>query len=326
MNTSENPAIILSQLRKQYPDGTLAVDNLDLTVGRGEVCALVGPSGCGKTTTMRMINRLIEPTSGTIRIDGEDIREADVKLLRRKIGYVIQAVGLFPHYTVRRNVGTVCRLLGWDKERIATRADEMLALVGLDPAEYGDRYPSQLSGGQRQRVGVARALAADPPVLLMDEPFGAVDPIAREKLQTEFHALQQELGTTVVIVTHDIDEAVRLGDRIAVLREGGILAQYDSPADILAHPVDDFVADFFGADRLIKLMGVTGVDDDRLPAADIADRAAPMIEPEATLRQATIAILASPDGRIRVPGDNNSGDRVLTLESIRKLLRSERAS
>ena len=326
MNTSENPAIILSQLRKQYPDGTVAVDNLDLTIGRGEICALVGPSGCGKTTTMRMINRLIEPTSGTIQIDGEDIRAADVKLLRRKIGYVIQAVGLFPHYTVRRNVGTVCRLLGWEKDRIATRADEMLALVGLDPAEYGDRYPSQLSGGQRQRVGVARALAADPPVLLMDEPFGAVDPIAREKLQTEFHALQQELGTTVVIVTHDIDEAVRLGDRIAVLREGGILAQYDSPADILAHPVDDFVADFFGADRLIKLMGVTGVDDDRLPAAQTADGSAPMIEPEATLRQATIAILASPDGRVRVPGDNNSGDRVLTLESIRKLLRSERAS
>ena len=326
MNTSENPAIILSQLRKQYPDGTVAVDNLDLTIGRGEICALVGPSGCGKTTTMRMINRLIEPTSGTIEIDGEDIREADVKLLRRKIGYVIQAVGLFPHYTVRRNVGTVCRLLGWEKDRIATRADEMLDLVGLDPAEYGDRYPSQLSGGQRQRVGVARALAADPPVLLMDEPFGAVDPIAREKLQTEFHALQQKLGTTVVIVTHDIDEAVRLGDRIAVLREGGILAQYDSPADILAHPVDNFVADFFGADRLIKLMGVTGVDDHRLPAAQTADGSAPMIEPEATLRQATIAILASPDGRVRVPGDNNSGDRVLTLESIRKLLRRERAS
>ncbi len=326
MNTSENPAIILSQLRKQYPDGTVAVDNLDLTIGRGEICALVGPSGCGKTTTMRMINRLIEPTSGTIQIDGEDIREADVKLLRRKIGYVIQAVGLFPHYTVRRNVGTVCRLLGWENDRIATRADEMLALVGLDPAEYGDRYPSQLSGGQRQRVGVARALAADPPVLLMDEPFGAVDPIAREKLQTEFHALQQKLGTTVVIVTHDIDEAVRLGDRIAVLREGGILAQYDSPADILAHPVDNFVADFFGADRLIKLMGVTGVDDHRLPAAQTADGSAPMIEPEATLRQATIAILASPDGRVRVPGDNNSGDRVLTLESIRKLLRRERAS
>ena len=326
MNTSEDPAIILSQLRKQYPDGTVAVDNLDLTIGRGEICALVGPSGCGKTTTMRMINRLIEPTSGTIQIDGADIREADVQLLRRKIGYVIQAVGLFPHYTVRRNVGTVCRLLGWEKDRISTRADEMLALVGLDPAEYGDRYPSQLSGGQRQRVGVARALAADPPVLLMDEPFGAVDPIAREKLQTEFHALQQELGTTVVIVTHDVDEAVRLGDRIAVLREGGILAQYAPPADILAHPVDDFVADFFGADRLIKLMGVTGVNDDRLPAAEATDTAAPTIDTEATLRQATIAILASPDGRVRISGENGNGDRVLTLEGIRKLLRRERAA
>ena len=319
MNPSEDPAIVLRGIRKEYPDGTVAVNDLDLNVSRGHIVALVGPSGCGKTTTLRMINRLIEPSSGTIEINGEDIRSLDVKQLRRKIGYVIQAVGLFPHYTIRRNIGTVCRLLDWDKKRIATRVDEVLALVGLDPDEYGDRYPNQLSGGQRQRIGVARALAADPPVMLMDERFGAVDPIARERLQTEFLGVQRDLGTTVVMVTHDIDEAVRLGDRVAVLREGGVLAQYASPAEILANPVDDFVADFLGTDRLIKLMAVTSLKEDVLAPVDPQDQDVPRIDNGTTLREATVALLASPDGRVKVAFDTDE-DRILTLDGIRQIL------
>jgi osmoprotectant transport system ATP-binding protein len=322
MNASEDPAIVLRGVRKQYADGTVAVHDLDLEVGRGEICVLVGPSGCGKTTTMRMVNRLIEPSAGTILVDGEDISRLDIKQLRQRIGYVIQAVGLFPHYTVRRNIGTVCRLLGWDKDRIARRADEVLALVGLDPDEYGDRYPHQLSGGQRQRVGVARALAADPPVMLMDEPFGAVDPIARDNLQREFLSLQASVGTTVVLVTHDIDEAVRMGDRIAVMRQGGYLAQYDTPSAVLAHPADDFVADFVGADRLIKLMAVTGIGQARLEASD-GSADLPGIAAEVTLREAAIAVFDSPHGRVRVTDDSGSVG-VLTLDGIRRVLQDSR--
>jgi len=251
--------ISLQDVTKQYPDGTVAVHDLTLEVDEGVICALVGPSGCGKTTTMRMINRLIEPTSGTIRVAGEDVTALDVQQLRRRIGYVIQNGGLFPHNTVRRNVATVCRLLGWDKARIAARVEEMLELVDLDPATFGDRYPHQLSGGQRQRVGVARALAADPPVLLMDEPFGAVDPIARERLQDEFLALHQRVRKTVVLVTHDVDEAVKLGDRIAVMRQGGYLEQFDRPAIVLGFPTSDFVADFVGSDRAIKRLRVSPI-------------------------------------------------------------------
>jgi osmoprotectant transport system ATP-binding protein len=323
MNASEDPAIVLRDVRKQFPDGTVAVHDLDLEVQRGEICVLVGPSGCGKTTTMRMINRLIEPSGGTILVDGKDISNIDVKELRQHIGYVIQAVGLFPHYTVRRNIGTVCRLLGWDKRRIAQRVDEVLALVGLEPDDYGDRYPHQLSGGQRQRVGVARALAADPPVMLMDEPFGAVDPIARDKLQTEFLALQQSVGTTVVLVTHDIDEAVRMGDRIAVMRQGGYLAQYDTPAAVLAHPADDFVADFVGSDRLIKLMAVTELREDQLDAPDDGSAELPAIPAEVTLREAAIAVFDSPDGRVRV-SDGTGPSGVLTLDGIRRILQESR--
>jgi osmoprotectant transport system ATP-binding protein len=319
MNASEDPAIVLRGVRKQYPDGTVAVHDLDLVVGRGVMCVLVGPSGCGKTTTMRMINRLIEPSAGEILIDGREVTGLDVKELRQHIGYVIQAVGLFPHYTVRRNIGTVCRLLGWDKKRTESRADEVLSLVGLDPNEFGDRFPHQLSGGQRQRVGVARALAADPPVMLMDEPFGAVDPIARESLQTEFLGLQARVGTTVVLVTHDIDEAVRMGDRIAVMRQGGFLAQYDTPSHILAHPADDFVADFVGADRLIKLMAVTSLQDGLLDPAEGSDDRLPEIPGDATLRQATIAVLDSPGGKVLVR-DNAGQPRALTLEAIRRIL------
>ena len=252
--------IELERVTKRYANGTVAVHELDLDVGDGETCVLVGPSGCGKTTTMKMINRLVEPTGGRILLDGDDVTRIDPVDLRRRIGYVIQQIGLFPHQTVADNVATVPRLLGWDKRRTRARVGELLDLVGLDPGTFAGRYPSQLSGGQRQRVGVARALAADPPVLLMDEPFGAIDPITRDRLQNEFLRLQAEVKKTVVFVTHDVDEAVKLGDRIAVMREGGYLEQYAPPADILGAPATDFVADFVGADRGLKRLTVTRID------------------------------------------------------------------
>lgn len=233
---------------KEYPDGTVAVDDLSLTAPTGKITVLVGPSGCGKTTSLRMVNRMIEPTRGSISLDGQDTSRMDAADLRRGIGYVIQHAGLFPHRTVLENVGTVPRLLGWDRKKTRDRSRELLDRVGLDPS-LADRYPSQLSGGQQQRVGVARALAADPPVMLMDEPFSAVDPVVREQLQDEFLRLQGELGKTIVFVTHDIDEAIKLGDQVAVLRVGGRLAQLAEPAYLLAHPADDFVADFVGRDR-----------------------------------------------------------------------------
>ncbi len=252
--------IRLDGVSKVYPDGTTAVRELDLTFAAGELTVLVGPSGCGKTTTMKMINRIIEPSSGRILLGDDDVTRVDAVQLRRRIGYVIQNVGLFPHQTVRRNVATVPRLLGWDKRRTGDRVEELLDLVGLDPATYGDRYPHQLSGGQRQRAGVARALAADPPVLLMDEPFSAVDPIVRERLQTEFLRLQQQVRKTIVFVTHDIEEAVRLGDRIAVMSAGGTVEQFAAPAELLGQPATDFVADFVGTDRALKRLAVTGID------------------------------------------------------------------
>ena len=250
----------LDGVTKRFPDGTVAVDDLTFELASGEVLALLGSSGSGKTTTLRMINRLIEPTAGTISIDGRDIRSLKVHELRRGIGYVIQQAGLFPHRKVIDNVATVPRLLGWDRRRATARALELLELVGLDAA-VGDRYPAQLSGGQQQRVGVARALAADPPVLLMDEPFGAVDPIVRTQLQQQFSRLQRELHKTVVFVTHDVDEAVQLGDRVAVLRPGGTLAQYGTPTEVLAHPADAFVREFVGSDRRAKLLGLTPAKD-----------------------------------------------------------------
>jgi len=259
MDATAEPMLRLESVSKRYPDGTVAVHELTLDVGRGELAVLVGPSGCGKTTTMRMVNRLIEPTSGRIILDGRDVTHADPVALRRGIGYVIQQVGLFPHQTIEANVATVPALLGWDRARTRARVGELLELVGLDPGVYGRRYPNELSGGQRQRVGVARALAADPPVLLMDEPFGAVDPIARDRLQVEFLRLQGDLHKTVVFVTHDVEEAVRLGDRIAVMREGGYLEQYDTPAAILGNPATPFVADFVGADRGLKRLAVTPI-------------------------------------------------------------------
>ncbi|MGY5032739.1 betaine/proline/choline family ABC transporter ATP-binding protein [Streptomyces sp. 900116325] len=255
--------IRFEHVTKRYADGTTAVDDLSFDVAEGELVTLVGPSGCGKTTTMKMVNRLIEPTEGRIFLDGDDISAIDPVRLRRRIGYVIQQVGLFPHRTVLENTATVPHLLGWKRGKGRERAAELLDLVGLDPSVYGDRYPDQLSGGQRQRVGVARALAADPPVLLMDEPFGAVDPVVRERLQNEFLRLQAQVRKTVLFVTHDIEEAVRLGDRIAVYGQGAI-EQFDSPATVLGAPATPYVADFVGADRGLKRLSVTPIEESDL--------------------------------------------------------------
>jgi osmoprotectant transport system ATP-binding protein len=242
-----------------------AISDLSFTVPAGEVCVLVGPSGSGKTTAMRLINRMIAPTGGDILLGGRSVLERPVSELRREIGYVIQQIGLFPHQTVSENIATVPRLLGWPKDRIRRRVDELLGLIGMDPQEIGPSYPSQLSGGQRQRVGVARALAADPPLMLMDEPFGAIDPINRARLQDEFLRLQQTVRKTIVFVTHDVDEAIKMGDRIAVLREGGRLAQYAAPDELLARPADEFVASFVGADRALKRLGLITLADLELP-------------------------------------------------------------
>ena len=275
--------ISFESVSKRFPDGTTAVDNLDLEVPEGDLTVLVGPSGCGKTTTLRMINRMIEATSGTIVVNGKAVATVDPPELRRGIGYVIQQVGLFPHRTIGENIATVPELTGWDKQRTRARVDELLELVGL-PAEVRDRYPHQLSGGQRQRVGVARALAVDPPIMLMDEPFGAVDPIVRSRLQDEFLRLQQEVRKTIVFVTHDIDEAIKMGDRIAIFRQGGHLEQYAPPDELLAEPANDFVADFLGAERGLKRLALVPVsavkaepgpvvspDDDGRRAADEAE-------------------------------------------------------
>ncbi|PTM94061.1 ABC transporter ATP-binding protein [Streptomyces sp. VMFN-G11Ma] len=261
--------IRFEQVTKRYPDGTTAVDDLSFEVSEGELVTLVGPSGCGKTTTMMMVNRLIEPTSGRILVNGEDIAGVDPVRLRRRIGYVIQQVGLFPHRTVLDNTATVPALIGWKRARARERAAELLDLVGLDPKRYGPRYPDQLSGGQRQRVGVARALAADPPVLLMDEPFGAVDPVVREQLQDEFLRMQAAVRKTVLLVTHDIEEAVRLGDRIAVYGQGRI-EQFDTPGAVLGTPATPYVAGFVGADRGLKRLSVTEIEADDLEQPPVA--------------------------------------------------------
>jgi len=254
--------IVLEDVVKQYPgQASPAVESLSLTIPAGEIVMFVGPSGCGKTTSLKMINRLIEPTSGTIRIDGEDARSQSENALRRKIGYVIQGGSLFPHLTVAKNIAIVPKLLGWDTRRVQERIDELLDLVGLDPAKYRDRYPRELSGGQQQRVGVARGLAADPPVLLMDEPFGAVDPITRQRLQDELLSIQRELRKTIVCVTHDIDEAIKLGDRILILKEGARVAQYDTPEVVLGAPADEFVEDFVGSGSSLKQLSLVRVSE-----------------------------------------------------------------
>ncbi|WP_369215939.1 ABC transporter ATP-binding protein [Streptomyces flavofungini] len=289
--------IRFEQVTKRYPDGTTAVDGLSFEVAEGELVTLVGPSGCGKTTTMMMVNRLIEPTSGRIFVDGENIAEVDPVRLRRRIGYVIQQVGLFPHRTVLDNTATVPALIGWKKARARARAAELLDLVGLDPKTFGSRYPEQLSGGQRQRVGVARALAADPPVLLMDEPFGAVDPVVREQLQDEFLRMQSAVRKTVLLVTHDIEEAVRLGDRIAVYGQGRI-EQFDTPGAVLGSPATPYVAEFVGADRGLKRLSVTEIQTDDLEQPPVARLDEPAAQAAARLRaeEARWAVVLDTDG------------------------------
>ncbi|MGX7824370.1 ABC transporter ATP-binding protein [Actinokineospora sp. 24-640] len=281
---------------KRYPDGTVAVDELTLTAAEGQVTVLVGPSGCGKTTSLRMINRMIDPTAGTIRLAGVDVLGQDPALLRRGIGYVIQHAGLFPHRTVVDNIATVPLLTGATRRAARARAVELLETVGL-PAEMGKRYPKQLSGGQQQRVGVARALAADPPVLLMDEPFSAVDPIVREDLQDELLRLQSELGKTIVFVTHDIDEAVKLGDRVAVLRVGGRLAQFDTPAALLASPHDDFVASFVGRDRGYRGLGFLSAHGVPLGPVSVVPVGTPVAKARARLSQSGWAVVVDAQNR-----------------------------
>ncbi|ASW57016.1 ABC transporter ATP-binding protein [Plantactinospora sp. KBS50] len=312
--------ITLEHIRKRYPDGTEAVGDLSLEIRSGELMVLIGPSGCGKSTVLRMINRLIEPTSGRIRLGDEDVTDVDPVQLRRRMGYVIQNVGLFPHQTIRTNVGTVPRLLGWPSTRIRARADELLELVGLDPGTFGRRYPHELSGGQRQRVGVARALAADPVVLLMDEPFSAVDPIARTRLQEEFLRLQAEVRKTIVLVTHDLDEAIRLGDRIAVLSQGGRLEQYDPPAKLLGEPSSPFVREFVGTDRGIRRLAVTPVTRELLDPVEGTDAAKlPAVQLGTSLYDALAALLVANADHARVlhqgqPVGLLSRHRVLSID------------
>jgi osmoprotectant transport system ATP-binding protein len=306
------------QATKRYPGAAApAVDALSLSVPAGEICVLVGPSGCGKTTAMRMVNRMIEITDGDILLGERSVKDLDPVELRRGIGYVIQQVGLFPHRTIEENVATVPKLLGWDRARIEKRVSELLELIGL-PGDYRRRYPTQLSGGQRQRVGVARALAADPPLMLMDEPFGAIDPISRDRLQNEFLRLQAEIRKTIVFVTHDIDEAIKMGDHIAVLKEGGHLAQYATPVELLARPADAFVEDFVGADRALKRLALKRVRD--LELAPPGDGTGPTVRPDDLLRDALSALLASGAAGARVAdaGDNTLG--TLTVDHFRDAL------
>jgi osmoprotectant transport system ATP-binding protein len=304
-----------------------AIHELSLTVPAGEVCVLVGPSGSGKTTTMRLINRMIPLSSGDILLGGSSVLRREPRALRREIGYVIQQVGLFPHQTVAENVAAVPRLLGWDKARVAARVRELLDLVGLEGGDIRERYPAQLSGGQRQRVGVARALAADPPLMLMDEPFGAIDPITRARLQDEFLSLQQKVRKTVVFVTHDIDEAIKMGDRIAILREGGVLAQYDTPAAILSHPADEFVARFVGADRALKRLALTTVAELALaaPNGPTATARAQRVSPATSARDALSMLLLSGGQPLLVVDGHDRVGGLVTMQVLEQLISTEAA-
>jgi osmoprotectant transport system ATP-binding protein len=315
--TGREPATLeLRAVTKQYTGRREpAIAGLDLSVGAGEVCVLVGPSGSGKTTAMRLINRMIPLTSGDILLGGRTVLDREPNELRRDIGYVIQQIGLFPHLTVADNIATVPRLLDWDKQRIKQRVEELLLLTGLDPEDIGPRYPAQLSGGQRQRVGVARALAADPPLMLMDEPFGAIDPINRARLQDEFLALQDRVRKTVVFVTHDIDEAIKMGDRIAILREGGHLAQYDTPAEILTNPADEFVASFVGTDRALKRLGLSTLKEIALTQRNGLEPAG-MVALTTTIRDALSQVLAAGGAPLAVTDENGHEQGIVTLELL----------
>jgi osmoprotectant transport system ATP-binding protein len=309
--------IVFDRATKRYAGrDKAAVEELSFTIPAGEICILVGPSGAGKTTAMKLVNRLIELDSGDITIDGTSVRDQDVVELRRGIGYVIQQVGLFPHMTVADNIGTVPRLLGWDKKRTRARTAELLELVGLE-ADYGKRFPAQLSGGQRQRVGLARALAVDPPLMLMDEPFGALDPITRDRLQAELLRLHEEVRKTIVFVTHDIDEAIKLGDRIALLREGGHLAQYDTPDGMLAHPADDFVARFVGADRGLKRLALRRLSEIELEPVTAQG---PSIPASTTLRDALSLMMSEGADPLVVTADDGTPVGQISVARVGRLL------
>lgn len=312
--------VVFSHVSKRYPGSSVpAVDDLSLVVEPGEIAVLVGPSGCGKTTTMKMVNRLEEPTEGRVLLGGEDVATIDPVLVRRSVGYVIQQIGLFPHQTVGDNIATVPRLLGWPRDRVAERVQTLLALIGLGP-EMAQRYPFQLSGGERQRVGVARAMAAEPPVLLMDEPFGAVDPIVRERLQDEFLRLQRQLGTTVLFVTHDINEAIKMGTRVAVMRQGGKLVQYSPPTELLLKPVDEYVAEFLGDDRALKSLALIPLSTVHLsPSLD--GRAASLRIPAGTsVRDALSAMLATGTAQAQVEDADGEILGIFSLDSVVKVL------
>jgi osmoprotectant transport system ATP-binding protein len=315
--------IRLEKVTKRYPGSDEpAVEEVTLEVPAGEIAVLVGPSGCGKTTTMKMVNRLIEPTSGTIHLGDRDVTKGSADELRRSIGYVIQQIGLFPHMTVADNIAVVPKLIGWDKRKVADRVEELLGLVGLDPANFRDRYPRQLSGGQQQRVGVARALAADPPVMLMDEPFGAVDPITRSRLQDELLALQTKLHKTIVFVTHDFDEAIKLGDRIAVLRDRSRIAQYDTPAAILAAPADDFVQGFVGHGATLKQLALVRVE--QVDLATTGENSVPEIGERATLADALDAMLAEGTEQLAVLDTDGARRGYLGLDTVLATMRDLR--
>ena len=304
--------IRLDGVGKTYPGSTVpAVESLTLDVPEGEILVLVGPSGCGKSTTLRLINRMIEPTAGRIIFDGEDVTDVNPDELRRRIGYVIQQIGLFPHQTIAQNIATVPKMLRWDKKRIAERVDELLDTVGLDPAEFRGRYPKELSGGQAQRVGVARALGADPAVMLMDEPFGAIDPITRDRLQNEFLRLQGELRKTIVFVTHDIDEAIKMGDRIAILGERSVIRQIDTPERILAYPVDDFVDDFIGSGSTLK-----GLNFERVASLDLAPF--PTLSPDQDPEQGIATLAQTGREWILVVDESGRPARWLREEDLRR--------
>jgi len=320
-NNTSGASIELLNVTKQYPNqDQAAVENFSMKINPGELIMLVGPSGCGKTTTMKMINRIIEPTSGSITIDGEDVLSLDQNTLRRRIGYVIQQIGLFPHMTIAENVSVVPKLLGWSKEKTAARVEELLSVVELDPKTFLNRYPKQLSGGQQQRVGVARALAADPPVMLMDEPFGATDPITREKLQAEFLRLQESIGKTIVFVTHDFDEAIKLGDRIAVLGPKSKIEQFDTPAKILANPASAYVSSFIGEGAALKRLALLLVGNTKMGAASKAHAKAGSVKVSDNLREALDRIVLAGGNTIGVQDSSGAVVGSLSIEQISEAL------